>query len=249
MNSRFAGDADVSVWIWLVLPVLFFLCVPLIAYLFSDIGGHFNISKTEVIHYSLSDFLLNNENGLVEQGTVIILVFGIFFGLKILKPASIVPSIFIKSWFCLLTLSCLYFAGEEISWGQHIFYWSTPDSLKLINDQYETNIHNISSWFDQKPRLLFLLWVLVAGIFVPVYFFFKNAAHENNNWGYWFWPPIIVLPTAIMSIGIKILEKFAEHFSVTTIADQIRLSELQELFLAYFLMLYLLISYKKITIK
>ena len=25
-------------------------------------------------------------------------------------------------------LSCLYIGGEEVSWGQHIFFWQNPDS-------------------------------------------------------------------------------------------------------------------------
>lgn len=36
----------------------------------------------------------------------------------------------------------LVVAGEEISWGQRIFGWSTPPLFENINYQQETNIHN-----------------------------------------------------------------------------------------------------------
>jgi len=47
----------------------------------------------------------------------------------------------------LLAISMLtfFFGMEEISWGQRIFGWETPDTLKVINRQGETNIHNIAS--------------------------------------------------------------------------------------------------------
>ncbi len=40
-------------------------------------------------------------------------------------------------------LAFLFAAGEEISWGQRLFGWTTPDFLMGLNKQGETNIHNI----------------------------------------------------------------------------------------------------------
>ena len=37
----------------------------------------------------------------------------------------------------------VFLIGEELSWGQRIFGWVTPESLKAINKQDETNLHNI----------------------------------------------------------------------------------------------------------
>ncbi len=41
--------------------------------------------------------------------------------------------------------ACMLAAGEEISWGQCLFGWTTPDFLMGLNQQGETNIHNIYS--------------------------------------------------------------------------------------------------------
>jgi hypothetical protein len=43
----------------------------------------------------------------------------------------------------LLTLLCLFGAGEEISWGQRLFALETPDYLKDKNAQGELGIHNL----------------------------------------------------------------------------------------------------------
>lgn len=38
---------------------------------------------------------------------------------------------------------CFFIMGEEISWGQRIFGWDTPQSWAAINYQQETTLHNL----------------------------------------------------------------------------------------------------------
>ncbi|MHB1055505.1 MAG: hypothetical protein ACYC0K_06520, partial [Thermoleophilia bacterium] len=47
--------------------------------------------------------------------------------------------------YLVLFMALLFFigSGEEISWGQQIFHWDTPEFIKDINVQGETNIHNL----------------------------------------------------------------------------------------------------------
>ena len=46
-------------------------------------------------------------------------------------------------WFLLLALLFFFGAGEEISWGQRVFGWDTPQAFEQANIQRETNIHNL----------------------------------------------------------------------------------------------------------
>jgi len=46
-------------------------------------------------------------------------------------------------WFILLSLLFFFGGGEEISWGQRIFGWKTPETFEKENIQRETNIHNL----------------------------------------------------------------------------------------------------------
>lgn len=49
---------------------------------------------------------------------------------------------------CLLSFVSLMLAMEEISWGQMVFRWDTPDTLFSGNVQKETNLHNyLNAWF------------------------------------------------------------------------------------------------------
>jgi hypothetical protein len=45
--------------------------------------------------------------------------------------------------YVILGFGIFFIIGEEVSWGQRIFGWITPESVKEINKQGETNIHNI----------------------------------------------------------------------------------------------------------
>ena len=46
-------------------------------------------------------------------------------------------------FFVIFALAFFFAFGEEISWGQRIFHFATPESLREINRQEEFNIHNI----------------------------------------------------------------------------------------------------------
>ena len=101
------------------------------------------------------------------------------------------------AWVALAALACLYIAGEEASWGQHQLGWVTPAGWNALNDQGETNLHNISSWFDQKPRLLLEVGVVVGGIVIPL----AALRWPQIRYGRLgvILPPVLVLPTALLA--------------------------------------------------
>jgi hypothetical protein len=45
--------------------------------------------------------------------------------------------------YAVLTAGLVFMVGEELSWGQRIFGWGTPESIQALNKQEETNLHNI----------------------------------------------------------------------------------------------------------
>lgn len=67
-------------------------------------------------------------------------------------------------------------AGEEISWGQRIFHFKTPEFFKLINVQNETTLHNIGSIsiFSNGFFLVSLLFFLYIPFLVK-----KNSSVKN----------------------------------------------------------------------
>ena len=91
------------------------------------------------------------EFSLIENLTVLFLLPAIAIGWttgRDLAPDT--PQRSLRLFFALgLVFGGIYFAGEELSWGQHFVGWSTPESFQTWNDQGETNIHNSRNyWID-----------------------------------------------------------------------------------------------------
>jgi hypothetical protein len=70
-----------------------------------------------------------------------------------------------KFWLGLLSVGFLVCAGEEISWGQRIFDFSTPEQISTINVQNEVNIHNM---FGYAADHLFIALVFFYGAILPL---------------------------------------------------------------------------------
>ena len=62
-----------------------------------------------------------------------------------------------------VTLVLFFVAGEEISWGQRVFGWGTPERLERINYQSETTIHNVG-----ELHALFVYGVATVGLYGAV---------------------------------------------------------------------------------
>ena len=60
--------------------------------------------------------------------------------------------------FLLLGILSLGIAMEEMSWGQTIFNWGTPEIFNETNVQHETNLHNLAPFND-------FIWIATAVVF------------------------------------------------------------------------------------
>jgi hypothetical protein len=106
-----------------------------------------------------------------------------------------------KTWISLikqliyLGLAFLFFfgAGEEISWGQRIFGFETPESLAQVNKQDELNLHNLSvlenSKFFTADRMFDVFWFSFAvltpavAMFLPAFRRFAAKFIPIIYWG------------------------------------------------------------------
>ncbi|MDQ0824736.1 hypothetical protein QFZ60_000909 [Arthrobacter sp. B2I5] len=66
-----------------------------------------------------------------------------------------------------VALGVLFLTGEEISWGQRIFGWGTPESLQAVNRQGETTVHNIRGIQEIVPYAMLL--ASLYGTCVPLW--------------------------------------------------------------------------------
>lgn len=187
---------------------------------------------------------IDGELGLIELATPLISIAGAVVGFLLIRLASGLPTKRLRVWVLLTTLGCVYFAGEELSWGQHLFGWATPDYIEAVNDQEETNLHNMSSWFDQKPRMLLEIWVLIGGVIWPL---LGRSSGAPGTEAYWFWPTIEVVPTAVLAILIRLPERIKSLFDIEQLPLELRFSEPQEYYFALFLLIYLASIRKRLS--
>ncbi len=183
---------------------------------------------------------IDGELGLIELATPLVAGIGCVIGVRLwwrLRHGR--QHHLLRPWVGLLALACFYLAGEELSWGQQLFHWQTPEAIIEVNDQQETNLHNMSSWFDQKPRLLLELWVLFGGIVVPLLEWRRSKSRVPTSFAYWFWPTFDCLPTAILAIAIRLPPRIKDVLELPSLPYEIRYSEPQEYYFALFLLLYL----------
>ena len=99
---------------------------------------------------------LTDEDSYIENLTAILLFLA---GLLLVIVASTERRIFPR---CIYVLGCVAFmfaAGEEISWGQRIFDFETPENLMNLNEQNEFNIHNMRINQYSVPRIFDAIYI------------------------------------------------------------------------------------------
>lgn len=109
------------------------------------------------------------EDSFVEYvGFLLLLITGVF-----LVAAGVTALIEKKRKFyaCILLIivGLLFFSAslEEVSWGQRLFGFATPDYLRDINGQNELNVHNIDKkFFDRLVDRTTILFVLFSTLMI-----------------------------------------------------------------------------------
>lgn len=220
---------DLPLWWWLGIPVAMWLLT---------LYAHFTSADLMALLIRRDEH--PDGGGIAEHGTVLVLLPAIIAGLVIVRHYRQQLPSWLLTWVLGWILACIYFAGEEASWGQHYFRWSSPEVLKSINDQQETNIHNISSWFDQKPRTLVELWIVFAGLLLPLLRRFRPRALWADRPEFrWFWPTPIGIPAVLVFLFSFVVGVIAKSTGRVDL-HQLGSNELREFYVALFLSTYLL---------
>lgn len=149
----------------------------------------------------------------------------------------------LRVWLIAYAVGMFYFMGEDQNWGQYLFDLAVPDYFLENNKEQELNLHNMSSWFNQKPRLVVEIWVIVVGVLVPLGWSWPQRVTRN------FVPPVLwadrrILVSALLAMASAWPERLHDHGLLIPDAWMaIRFSEVQEVFLAWVMLLYITMLY------
>jgi hypothetical protein len=96
------------------------------------------------------------EDGICETLQVVFFVLALIEAIRAFRALQAGGRKSTVGLYLIAILGLCFLVGEEISWGQRIFGWSTPEDLAQINRQGETTLHNIGEAHDMVG------WVLLA---------------------------------------------------------------------------------------
>ncbi len=195
-----------------------------------------------VVWYDAWYFLKNKEGG-IEWIAIAILLIGVGYGaVTLLKYRASLPKKWLVGWFTLATLGMFVFAGEEMSWGQHLGFWSgedLPEGFRELNDQDETNFHNMTNALDQGPTNIIFGGTLFAFVVLPFLQRHKGKPMDFADPGYWFWPTRAGLVAGIGVILIPFPKRIYEWVTGEPGSFDWRHSEIHEFYIALLMTTYM----------
>jgi hypothetical protein len=118
---------------------------------------------------------LNVEDGVLEWLSALLLLAASGLAVKLSRAMPIKA----HRWMHVF-MAVVFFVmfGEEISWGQRLLGFSTPEAMAQINVQNEVNLHNSFGYlFDHLFILCFFLWGCVVPLLywkIPIWRWFQS---------------------------------------------------------------------------
>jgi len=139
-------------------------------------------------------------------------------------------------------LAVMFVVGEEISWGQRIFGWLTPDQLVDLNNQGETNVHNIGTLL--KVFNLVVMGIALVAVVLPMLRWTLWRDRARSVAGYALVPPAVLIPAFGMEFSyraIRLLVLPTPRYTIT------KLSEIAELSFYFGLVAFGLLAWRAIV--
>jgi len=214
-------EAELSRWVTLAVPL-------------TAICGLYAVVAWDSRNYARN---FDGELGVLENVQIVVLMVALMYGVAMLRMPALREHRGLMSWIALICVGCVLMIGEETSYGQHFMGWRTPQWLAEANKQQEINIHNMSSWFNEKPRVLLELGVIAGGIVHPLMLRFRGRGLIAKPW--WLMPTGVCLATALIAEISTLPERLFDIGLLPSSVLVMRSSEIHELFLFYFFVIYL----------
>lgn len=185
----------------------------------------------------LTAWFFNERTGIAEFLHFLLPILTSVIALRLLFYPFIRKDKLLLIWCIAMVVGGVYLGGEEASWGQHYIGWTTSEYWASANDQNETNLHNISHWLDQKPRLILTIGICAAGLIWP-YLLLKMPKIPPRRFDF------IYAPLALTTVAaIVLLAEVYLHFRwlvPETFVKTFRTGEFQETFIVWYLFGYAL---------
>jgi hypothetical protein len=122
--------------------------------------------------------------------------------------------------FGLVTLAMVFVVGEEISWGQRIFGFETPEELIDINLQGEVTLHNIG-----RTLFIFNMALLATSLYAIVAEPIGRRLNVGRRWAHAEWlflPPFFLAGAFLTMAGYRIVRAWVltmDSYALTQLSE------------------------------
>jgi hypothetical protein len=149
--------------------------------------------------------VLFSEQGPVELGTAALFALAgvVATGVAVRSRGAVPPAY--RGFLACFAAAAFFVALEEISWGQHLFGWSSPTWFGTHNKQAELNLHNLagskpSNWLRTVAYVVFSGGLLV----LPLVATTLPGAYRQGHWTYYLLPRLELATLIILSCIITV---------------------------------------------
>ncbi|MBC8020791.1 MAG: hypothetical protein H7X78_06215 [Methyloceanibacter sp.] len=178
---------------------------------------------------------ITSESGILETAQFILMVIGLALAVQLLFDPFVRRRPLVLAVTALAGLACLFIGGEEVSWGQHIFFWQDSSLVTAVNDEGELSLHNMNKGFERTPRALLEIGVIAGGLLIPLLCAYTPRFRQSRM--ALFLPAAALVPAALFAVFFK---------GAGTLAMAARPSEAAEFYLYFFMVAYLIVFERRI---
>lgn len=139
----------------------------------------------------------------VEDGPAEYLSAVFYFAAALLFALAGLRGVTSRWWMVPLVVLSVLVGGEEISWGQRLFGFGTPESLADANVQGEVNLHNIEG-VHGTVRAAVVLFFLVGFVLLPLAVRFWPVVAAQVSRLRFPVPPLVLAPLVLVAVAFMV---------------------------------------------
>ena len=190
--------------------------------------------------------LLHSEHGAIEWGTAVAFFVAAFLGARLLWKTQGMAPAWCRVLYGVFAAAGLMVALEEISYGQKLFDWNSPEWFAEHNAKSETNLHNM---FHNKPsnylRAAATVGCPVCCLVLPVWLRRRGRGMQAGEWGHYLLPQAELATMAVLTLLLTLFNKIPSIKGMATWTGH--LGELKELYWGVVAVCYANILLRRIT--
>jgi hypothetical protein len=193
-----------------------------------------------------SRVFLHGEDAAIEMGTAALFLATSCGAIGLVaRTRGAVPAIY-RTFYVLIALAGVFVGLEEISYGQKLFHWNSPEWFTQHNSKAETNLHNmLGSKPSDHMRALASVGCPLLCVALPLATLARRGLYRPGHWAYYLLPRMELAMLAMVTLALTVLNKVPSVKGMAMWTGH--LGELKELYWSAAALGYVLILWRRLT--